>query len=95
MQPLSSNFVYILYAFSISFALVLVLTPVVKLLANRFGYVAQPAGSRWHKEPTPLLGGVAIFFGVMFSLAFFLLKLWEPRLLGFVLGGLIVFAVGF
>ena len=83
------------YAFSISLVLVLVLTPAVKLLANRFGYVAQPAGSRWHKDPTPLMGGVAIFLGVMLSLAFFLPELWEPRLLGFVLGCIIVFAVGF
>jgi UDP-GlcNAc:undecaprenyl-phosphate GlcNAc-1-phosphate transferase len=41
------------------------------------------------------MGGVAIFLGVMLSLAFFLPELWEPRLLGFVLGCIIVFAVGF
>ena len=95
MPFFSSGFVYVLYAFSISLVLVLVLTPAVKLLANRFGYVAQPAGSRWHKDPTPLMGGVAIFLGVILSLAFFLPELWEPRLLGFVLGCIIVFAVGF
>jgi len=95
MPFFSSSFDYVLYAFSISLVLVLVLTPAVKLLANRFGYVAQPAGSRWHKDPTPLMGGVAIFLGVMLSLAFFLPELWEPRLLGFVLGCIIVFAVGF
>ena len=42
----------------------LVLTPVVRALARRHGAVAQPRGDRWHKKPTALLGGVAIFASV-------------------------------
>lgn len=43
-----------------SFAAGLALVPVCRLLAFRFGLVAQPKQDRWHKRPTPLLGGVAI-----------------------------------
>lgn len=38
----------------------LALTPVVRLLAQRLGFVAKPAADRWHQQPTALLGGVAV-----------------------------------
>jgi UDP-GlcNAc:undecaprenyl-phosphate/decaprenyl-phosphate GlcNAc-1-phosphate transferase len=39
----------------------LALTPLVRALARRWGMVARPKADRWHKKPTALLGGVAIF----------------------------------
>ena len=45
----------------LSFAGTLVLTPVVRALARRRGVVARPKSDRWHKKPTALLGGAAIF----------------------------------
>ena len=45
----------------LSFAGTLVLTPVVGALARRRGVVARPKSDRWHKKPTALLGGGAIF----------------------------------
>jgi UDP-GlcNAc:undecaprenyl-phosphate GlcNAc-1-phosphate transferase len=47
-----------------SFALSLILTPVVRSLARRWGAVARPKTDRWHKKPTAMLGGVAIFLSV-------------------------------
>jgi UDP-GlcNAc:undecaprenyl-phosphate GlcNAc-1-phosphate transferase len=41
------------------------LTPVVARLARARGVVAAPRRDRWHKAPTPLLGGVAIYFASM------------------------------
>lgn len=41
------------------------LTPVVRAAARRFGMVAAPKKDRWHKRPTALLGGIAIFGAVM------------------------------
>jgi UDP-GlcNAc:undecaprenyl-phosphate GlcNAc-1-phosphate transferase len=38
----------------------LVLIPVLKRVATKTGCVARPKEDRWHKKPTPLLGGVAI-----------------------------------
>src|SRR5215213_2435992 len=40
-----------------------VVTPLVGRVAGRIGLVAYPKRDRWHRTPTPLLGGVAIFFG--------------------------------
>lgn len=37
------------------------LTLCVRAFAVRFGYVAKPKTDRWHKRPTAMLGGVAIF----------------------------------
>ena len=43
-----------------AFALSAVLTPVVRSLARRGGFLARPHSDRWHREPVPLLGGCAI-----------------------------------
>jgi UDP-GlcNAc:undecaprenyl-phosphate GlcNAc-1-phosphate transferase len=47
-----------------SFVLALVLTPIVRALARRWGVIAKPKTDRWHKKPTAMLGGVAIFLTV-------------------------------
>jgi UDP-GlcNAc:undecaprenyl-phosphate/decaprenyl-phosphate GlcNAc-1-phosphate transferase len=39
----------------------LILTLLVRTLARRFKLVAKPRPDRWHKKPTALYGGVAIF----------------------------------
>jgi len=43
-----------------SLALSAVLTPLVRNLARRGGFLAKPHSDRWHREPVPLLGGCAI-----------------------------------
>jgi UDP-GlcNAc:undecaprenyl-phosphate GlcNAc-1-phosphate transferase len=45
----------------ISFTGVLLLTPLVRALVRRQGLVARPKSDRWHKQPTALMGGIAIF----------------------------------
>lgn len=47
--------------------LALALTPLVRLLARRSGIVAKPKTDRWHKKPTAMLGGVAIWLSVVIS----------------------------
>lgn len=71
MPLIPADLILALYTFFIALASVLVLTPLVIRLAPRLGFIAHPAGSRWHKEPTPLMGGLAIFAGVVISLLFF------------------------
>ena len=56
---------------SLSFLLCLAATPAVRFLALKRGWIAQPKEDRWHKKPTALLGGIAIYFG--FSTALFFL----------------------
>src|ERR1700730_13716265 len=54
-----------LLAVAASFVLALVLTPLVRAFARRFGVVAKPKTDRWHKKPTAMLGGVAIWLSVV------------------------------
>src|SRR5688500_19028355 len=42
---------------------VIALTPLVRRVALLFGAAAQPTEDRWHKTPTALFGGVAIYCG--------------------------------
>lgn len=53
----------------VSFFACLVLTPVVKLISIKKGLLSYPKEDRWHKKPTALLGGIAIY--VSFSLPLF------------------------
>ncbi len=48
----------------VSFALALALTPLVRVLARRWGFIAKPKTDRWHKKPTAMMGGVAIWLAV-------------------------------
>ncbi|MBK9154775.1 MAG: hypothetical protein IPM25_11265 [Chloracidobacterium sp.] len=41
------------------------LTLGVRWWANRNGFVARPKSDRWHKRPTAMLGGVAIYFATV------------------------------
>src|SRR3984893_4202275 len=50
---------------AVSLALALGLTPVVRVLARRWGFVAKPKIDRWHKNPTAMMGGVAIWVAVV------------------------------
>ena len=54
-----------LLAIAASFVLALGLTPLVAAIARRYGVVAKPKTDRWHKKPTAMLGGVAIFLSVL------------------------------
>lgn len=56
-----------LAAIAVSFALALILTPLVRAFARRFGIVAKPKSDRWHKKPTAMLGGVAIGLSVVIT----------------------------
>ncbi len=54
-----------LVVFFVALAASLVLTPIMRRLAVRLGYVAIPRESRWHKKETALLGGVAIYLSAV------------------------------
>jgi UDP-GlcNAc:undecaprenyl-phosphate GlcNAc-1-phosphate transferase len=54
-----------LVAVAASFVLALLLTPLVRAFARRAGVVAVPKTDRWHKKPTAMLGGTAIWLTVI------------------------------
>ncbi len=50
---------------AVSLVLALALTPIVRALARRWGFVAKPKVDRWHKNPTAMMGGVGIWLSVV------------------------------
>jgi UDP-GlcNAc:undecaprenyl-phosphate GlcNAc-1-phosphate transferase len=54
-----------LLAFAAAFVLATILTPLVRAFARRIGMVAVPKTDRWHKKPTAMLGGAAIWLTVV------------------------------
>jgi len=66
-----------LMIFLFSFSAVLLLTPVVQTLANRYGILDYPNERKVHKEPIPRMGGVGIFAGFLLGLFLGLLLLYH------------------
>ncbi len=52
---------------AVAFVLALALTPAIRALARRRGLVARPKIDRWHKRPTAMMGGVAIWWAVVLT----------------------------
>lgn len=62
-----------LLAWGLAFGISLALTPVVILLARKLDVIDRPGNPRKiHKQPIPLLGGVAAFLSFFIVLAYFL-----------------------
>ncbi len=51
----------------------LILVPAVRWLSFKTGHVAIPRADRWHRQPTPTLGGIGMFlaFGVALLAVFY------------------------
>jgi UDP-GlcNAc:undecaprenyl-phosphate GlcNAc-1-phosphate transferase len=73
------------------FAAAVGLVPLCRLVAQRLNCVARPSGERWHKRPTPLLGGAAIIAAVGIGAVIF--GVAGPLWLLLLTGG-IIFVVG-
>lgn len=58
-----------LYILLLSFSLSFALTPVVKSIALRRKVLDQPNERKVHLHPTPLLGGVAVYLGIIGAIA--------------------------
>ena len=81
-----------LLAVAASFLLALVLTPLVRAFARRFGFIAVPKTDRWHKKPTAMLGGAVMWLSVVItSVAFSLYGTYGKWIL---LASTLLFAVG-
>lgn len=62
---------------AISLALAVVLTYAVREFATQAGFVAKPKSDRWHKRPTAMMGGVAIFLTTLLMYSVFVPKTQE------------------
>jgi UDP-GlcNAc:undecaprenyl-phosphate GlcNAc-1-phosphate transferase len=80
----------------------LILTPLVRILALRLGWVVQPDERRVHTQPTAAVGGIAMFIGFLVALGlawrmgrFHALFDNNSEPIGVVLGAAVMFGVGF
>ena len=61
----------LLFGVLISFLITFYLVPLMCLIAKKHGIMDMPNGTiKLHKEPTPYLGGMAVFIGFLCALAF-------------------------
>ena len=67
-------------------------TPLVGRWASAHGIVAHPRRDRWHTQPTPLLGGIAIYLAATLGIVAFARV--DARLLGLLAGGTLLFVTG-
>ena len=57
--------VHVLTVFAAAFVLAAIAVPIMRRLANAANIVAQASTDRWHRRRVPLLGGVALWLGVL------------------------------
>ncbi len=76
----------------ISFVVVVGAVPVVRRIAVAKGITDRPRLDRWHKRPTPHLGGAALFLGTLGSSAF--LPKLNAEAATLVVGALVLAIVG-
>src|ERR1700758_1107133 len=84
-----------LLAFLIALSASLLLTAPVRALAIRVGMVDAPGPRKVHLQPIPLLGGLAIYAGVMLAVLTVFDGSARAQSLGIVTGATLVAAVGF
>ncbi len=89
-----------IFILAFSFSLGLLFTFLVRNFSLKYRLLDYPNHRKIHLNPTPTLGGIAIFLG--FNLVFWTALAWEGKILltdlrylvGFTLGGLVIFAAG-
>jgi UDP-N-acetylmuramyl pentapeptide phosphotransferase/UDP-N-acetylglucosamine-1-phosphate transferase len=66
MSP--STIVALVLTFAVAFVVTIALVPPVQRLCERHGWVQVPGGRRRHRQPTPNVGGIAIYLGFVLAL---------------------------
>jgi UDP-GlcNAc:undecaprenyl-phosphate/decaprenyl-phosphate GlcNAc-1-phosphate transferase len=79
--------------FGLALVLALALTPLMRKLALRLGFVDRPVARSMHTEPKPYLGGVAIYLS--FAAAVLAGGAWrDNKVLGILVGGGLIVLLG-
>ncbi len=87
------NSLRLIFTIIIAFLVTFTATPIVKYLAIHLGAVDTPKDERrMHKQPIPLLGGLAIFYGFIVALLCFI-DITGP-VKGLLLGSVIIVSMG-
>lgn len=81
------------YQFIGALGLALVLTPLVRYFAQRYGKVAVVRDDRWHKKPIPAMGGIAIWLSWILVVLFSVKP--DIAILVPIIGATAIFLLGF
>ena len=80
------------------FALILslIIIPIVRRVSTSLSIIAKPRDDRWHKKPTPTLGGVGIYFAFIITVIVYSIidKSWDNIRLGILISATGMFALG-
>ncbi len=94
---MAHNWLLYIAAFASAFGISLFATPFSKKLAKKVGAIDYPKSRGMHKEPIPRMGGVAIVSGFVITMSIlspFVSELRTKEFLGFIIGVLIIVALG-
>jgi len=83
-----------LVIFTLALAVAVVGTPLMRQVAIHLGVLDRPAARKVHTAPVPLLGGVAIYAGVLVALAFYADRREIVQVAGILVGATWVAATG-
>ena len=86
------SYIDYIVAFILSFAVAVLITPLVKKIAIKIGATDQPNTRKIHKEIMPRMGGLAIFIGVIAG--FLYLKPQSPYMTEVIIGAFIIILIG-
>lgn len=87
------NNVFVVLALAVAFLISFAATPMVISLAHKVNAIDIPKDARRiHKKPTPLIGGLAIFYG--FAVSVFCFATIDKETMGVLIGSVIVVTVG-
>lgn len=89
---MSSILLTSIIVFLTAFFLCLILTPYIRRLSLKEGYVDHPSERKIHRTPIPILGGIPLYFGIMTALL--LIQPFTREFIGFFIGGTILFLIG-
>lgn len=78
--------------FLLSLLLSYLITPLVGFIATAFKIIDKPAKNKFHKKPTPRLGGVAIF--ISYSVPLILMNGFDHGARTILLGGFLILIIG-
>ena len=84
--------IYALFAFAVAAAIAWLLVPVAERIAWRIGAVDYPNERSLHTDPTPKLGGLAIFVAIAVSTVLFLP--WAVQTQALLVGAVVITVVG-
>lgn len=79
-------------AFIIAIIISYLLTPLIAYLAKKLNFMDRPSSKKAHAHPTPLLGGLAIYFAFIASLSLTIRA--DKSLIGALVGGTVLMVIG-